>query len=156
MRPAAETTVEAQRRPPIDPPSPSVDEEPSVAHSRVMHHNLSGDAGSRRSSISSDTSHTDTPDLDDVLNRNNHPVVVVPSPEKQSRLLDEDADEDADETADADEAANNSDAASVNSPEDDLSPPPMRRRTNPTRRSRAKPSQPVLSDEEEAINQCEG
>ncbi|KAL2689272.1 hypothetical protein Neosp_003324 [[Neocosmospora] mangrovei] len=147
MRPAAETTVEAQRRPPIDPPSPSADEEPSVAHSRVMHHNLSGDAGSRRSSISSDTSHTDTPYLDDLLNRNNHPVVVVPSPEKESRMLDEDADE----TADADEAANNSDAASVNSPEDDMSPPPMRRRTNPTRRSRAKPAQPVLSDEEEAI-----
>ncbi|KAJ4231181.1 hypothetical protein NW759_003159 [Fusarium solani] len=147
MRPAAETTIEAQRRSPIEPPSASVNEEPSVAHSRVMYHNLSGDAGSRRSSMSSDISHADTPDPDDSSNSNNHPVVVAPSPEEESRMLDEDADGDAD----ADEAAHNSDAASVNSPEDDLSPPPMRRRTNPTRRSRPKPAQPVSSDGEEAI-----
>ncbi|RSL87997.1 hypothetical protein CDV31_016154 [Fusarium ambrosium] len=142
MRPAAETIIEAQRAPPIDPPSASDTEEPSVAHSRVMHRNLSGDAASRRSSMSSDTSHTDTPDLDDLLNSNNHPVVAASSLEKESHGLDENED---------DEAAHKSDAASANSLEDDMSPPPQRRRTNPTRRSRPKPAQPVSSDEEEAM-----
>lgn len=144
MRPAAEAIIEAQRAPPINPSSDSVVEEPSLAHSRVVHRNLSGDASSRRSSISSDISHADTPDPDDSSNRNNRPVVVAPSLEEGSHILGKDEDEDEDA------AAHSSDAASANSPKDDVSPP-LCRRTNPTRRSRPKPVQPVSSDEEEAI-----
>ncbi|KAM0425039.1 hypothetical protein ACHAPT_009840 [Fusarium lateritium] len=140
MRPAAETANEAQRTLQIDLASASVVEEPSVAHSRVMHHNLSGDATKRQRSMSSDVSHVDISDSNDSSNGSNRPVAVVPSLNEESHMLDEDEDE----------GAHNGDAASAKGLEDDMSPPsPPHRRTNPTRRSRAKPAQPVSSDEEE-------
>ncbi|KAF5003339.1 hypothetical protein FDECE_10106 [Fusarium decemcellulare] len=136
VRSAINTVAELESTPEIEARSVAASEEPRATDSRVIHRNLSGNAAQRRDSTSS---HVSVSDSDD--SSKEKPVTETPCLELNVEALDHTSDE----------VADHGDAVSVSStPDDDIPTSPPRRRANPTRRSRRKPPQPVLSDDEDA------
>ncbi|KAF4974751.1 hypothetical protein FZEAL_8385 [Fusarium zealandicum] len=138
IRDTPDTASEAQSTPEPEPPSVSIPEESHVAHSRVLHRNLSGDTAKRQRSASSRASSVNNAASDDSSSDDSEATVEKPTMEKGSDSLYQP------------EAAQIEDAPSPSSlAEQDIPTKRPRLRANPARRSRPKPARPFLSDDEE-------